>query len=316
MPTGMAKPVDGGFRISGRWKYASGCEHCAWAFLGGVVEGSPDDRRLFVIPRSDYKIVDTWHVPGLKGTGSHDMSSRMRSCRSTGRRNTPTISAASRRVGAEHRAALPVAVRAGVLPRRVDRRDRRVARHARRVSGLWQEAHPEDRGSGIGRGRDPVALRRDRRCDRRDEDHPAPQLQGAGRLCRARRDAAAEAARRIQIPQHRGGGAMQPPGVAAVQGGRHRGHRRRPAVRADLSTTSPSAASTSPTSTSGPARAMARSCSASKTTRTLCSSAGHSKTGQDRPRSAMSALELTSRAKVTHQGARWGVENEALSIRR
>ena len=73
MPTGMAKPVDGGFRISGRWKYASGCEHCEWAFLGGAVEGSPDDRRIFVIPMSDYEIVDTWHVPGLKGTGSHDI---------------------------------------------------------------------------------------------------------------------------------------------------------------------------------------------------------------------------------------------------
>jgi 3-hydroxy-9,10-secoandrosta-1,3,5(10)-triene-9,17-dione monooxygenase len=73
MPTGTAKSVDGGFRIGGRWKYASGCEHCEWAFLGGVVEGSPDDRRLFVIPMSDYKIVDTWHVPGLKGTGSHDI---------------------------------------------------------------------------------------------------------------------------------------------------------------------------------------------------------------------------------------------------
>ena len=73
MPTGMAKPVDGGFRISGRWKYASGCEHCEWAFLGGSVEGNADDRRVFVLPESDYEIVDTWHVPGLKGTGSHDI---------------------------------------------------------------------------------------------------------------------------------------------------------------------------------------------------------------------------------------------------
>jgi 3-hydroxy-9,10-secoandrosta-1,3,5(10)-triene-9,17-dione monooxygenase len=73
MPTGVAKPVDGGFRIGGRWKYASGCEHCEWSFLGGTVEGSPDDRRIFVIPKSDYEIVDTWHVPGLKGTGSHDI---------------------------------------------------------------------------------------------------------------------------------------------------------------------------------------------------------------------------------------------------
>jgi 3-hydroxy-9,10-secoandrosta-1,3,5(10)-triene-9,17-dione monooxygenase len=73
MPSGVARPADGGFRISGRWKYASGCEHCEWAFLGGAVEGKPDDRRIFVIPQSDYAIVDTWHVPGLKGTGSHDI---------------------------------------------------------------------------------------------------------------------------------------------------------------------------------------------------------------------------------------------------
>ena len=73
MPAGVAKHADGGFRISGRWKYASGCEHCEWTLLGGTVEGRPDDRRIFVIPNSDYAIVDTWHVPGLKGTGSHDI---------------------------------------------------------------------------------------------------------------------------------------------------------------------------------------------------------------------------------------------------
>jgi 3-hydroxy-9,10-secoandrosta-1,3,5(10)-triene-9,17-dione monooxygenase len=73
MPAGVAKPVEGGFRIGGQWKYASGCEHCEWAFLGGMVEDRPDDRRIFVIPNSDYQIVDTWHVPGLKGTGSHDI---------------------------------------------------------------------------------------------------------------------------------------------------------------------------------------------------------------------------------------------------
>ena len=73
MPSGTAKPVDGGFRISGRWKYASGCEHCEWAFLGGMVEGGSDLRCLFLVPRSDYEILDTWHVPGLKATGSHDI---------------------------------------------------------------------------------------------------------------------------------------------------------------------------------------------------------------------------------------------------
>jgi 3-hydroxy-9,10-secoandrosta-1,3,5(10)-triene-9,17-dione monooxygenase len=73
MPAGVARPVDGGFRFSGVWKYASGSEHCGWAFLGGTVEGKPDDRRVFVVPLSDYEIIDTWHVPGLKGTGSHDI---------------------------------------------------------------------------------------------------------------------------------------------------------------------------------------------------------------------------------------------------
>ena len=55
---------------------SSGCEHCAWAFLGGAVEGKPDDRRVFAVPRKDYRIVDTWHVPGLKSTGSHDITAK------------------------------------------------------------------------------------------------------------------------------------------------------------------------------------------------------------------------------------------------
>ena len=70
MPAGTATPVPGGFRFSGRWKYSSGCDHTQWAFLGG---GPPEDRRIFLVPRSDYEIVDTWHVAGLKGTGSHDI---------------------------------------------------------------------------------------------------------------------------------------------------------------------------------------------------------------------------------------------------
>jgi 3-hydroxy-9,10-secoandrosta-1,3,5(10)-triene-9,17-dione monooxygenase len=74
MPSGTAKPVEGGFRLSGSWKYASGCAHCAWAFLGGTVEGALDDRRVFAVPMKDYTIVDTWHVPGLKATGSNDIT--------------------------------------------------------------------------------------------------------------------------------------------------------------------------------------------------------------------------------------------------
>jgi 3-hydroxy-9,10-secoandrosta-1,3,5(10)-triene-9,17-dione monooxygenase len=73
MPAGKAKPAEGGFRISGTWKYASGCEHCEWALLGCMVEDGSRLRSLFLVPKSDYQIVDTWDVPGLKGTGSQDI---------------------------------------------------------------------------------------------------------------------------------------------------------------------------------------------------------------------------------------------------
>jgi len=74
MPTGRATPVEGGFRFSGRWKFSSGTEHCSWVLLGGLVGDPADgDYRTFLLPRSDYRIEDTWHVMGLKATGSQDI---------------------------------------------------------------------------------------------------------------------------------------------------------------------------------------------------------------------------------------------------
>ncbi|OUR94958.1 flavin-dependent monooxygenase [Gammaproteobacteria bacterium 42_54_T18] len=77
MPVGKVVPVEGGFKFSGRWAFSSGCDHCEWLFLGGVVpptESNPNpDYRTFLVPRSDLKIVDTWHTFGLKGTGSNDI---------------------------------------------------------------------------------------------------------------------------------------------------------------------------------------------------------------------------------------------------
>ncbi|HEY2514803.1 MAG TPA: flavin-dependent monooxygenase [Polyangiaceae bacterium] len=75
-PTGKVTRVDGGFRISGRWSFSSGCDHAKWVFLGGMVppEGSgPPEMRTFLVPRADYQIDDNWHVAGLKGTGSKDI---------------------------------------------------------------------------------------------------------------------------------------------------------------------------------------------------------------------------------------------------
>ncbi len=80
-PFGRAKPVDGGFLLSGEWPYSTGTKHCQWAILGGMVTGpdggkpsGPPDVRHFVLPRSDYEIVeDSWQVMGLKGTGSFNV---------------------------------------------------------------------------------------------------------------------------------------------------------------------------------------------------------------------------------------------------
>tara|TARA_R110000823_G_scaffold119998_12_gene244463 strand:+ start:26516 stop:27742 length:1227 start_codon:yes stop_codon:yes gene_type:complete len=77
-PMGQVSVVDGGFRLSGRWSFSSGCEHCDWVFLGAVVptEEAPWDMlnyRTFLLPRGDYQIVENWDVVGLSGTGSHDI---------------------------------------------------------------------------------------------------------------------------------------------------------------------------------------------------------------------------------------------------
>ncbi|MCR9103990.1 MAG: acyl-CoA dehydrogenase family protein [Gammaproteobacteria bacterium] len=77
-PVGKVKVVEGGFRLSGRWSFSSGSEHCKWAFLGAVVPTpeAPFDManyRTFLVPIEDYEIVHNWDVVGLQGTGSHDV---------------------------------------------------------------------------------------------------------------------------------------------------------------------------------------------------------------------------------------------------
>ncbi|HEY7494453.1 MAG TPA: hypothetical protein VIH59_25550 [Candidatus Tectomicrobia bacterium] len=81
-PTGQAVITAGGFRLSGRWALVSGCELADYVHLISLVHedgvprllapGQPDLRVLFV-PRGRYEIIDTWHVGGLRGSGSHDV---------------------------------------------------------------------------------------------------------------------------------------------------------------------------------------------------------------------------------------------------
>ena len=76
-PTGKVERVEGGYQVSGRWSFSSGCDHCNWVFLGGFAppdgEGKPLDMRTFLLPRADYRIDDTWHTAALRGTGSKDI---------------------------------------------------------------------------------------------------------------------------------------------------------------------------------------------------------------------------------------------------
>jgi indole-3-acetate monooxygenase len=81
-PTGRAVPTGGGVRLSGRWSLVSGCELADYVHLMSLVHedgvprmlapGQPDLRVLFV-PKGRYTILDTWHVGGLRGSGSHDV---------------------------------------------------------------------------------------------------------------------------------------------------------------------------------------------------------------------------------------------------
>ena len=80
-PEGKAYPVDGGYRVQGRWDFASGIQHANWLMCTCTVmeddtprrtpTGIPETRTLLV-PATCATIVDTWSVVGMCGTGSHD----------------------------------------------------------------------------------------------------------------------------------------------------------------------------------------------------------------------------------------------------
>jgi alkylation response protein AidB-like acyl-CoA dehydrogenase len=73
-PFGTATPVDGGYRVRGRWPFASGCEHATWLVGGCRVGGERPGVRLMVMPAAAITVHRTWDVAGLRATGSHDIS--------------------------------------------------------------------------------------------------------------------------------------------------------------------------------------------------------------------------------------------------
>jgi len=84
VPRGRAVVTDGGYLFSGQWPFASGCLHADYIDFAAFVQREDDDGavvappqvRFAVVPPAAVEIVDTWHVSGLKGTGSNDIRIR------------------------------------------------------------------------------------------------------------------------------------------------------------------------------------------------------------------------------------------------
>jgi len=82
-PSGQAELAAGGYRVNGRWSLVSGCELATWMVLLCVVHeggrprstatGAPESR-FVLVPSTACKVIDTWTVGGLRGTGSHDVA--------------------------------------------------------------------------------------------------------------------------------------------------------------------------------------------------------------------------------------------------
>jgi alkylation response protein AidB-like acyl-CoA dehydrogenase len=80
-PPQRADVVDGGYRVSGHFRFGSGCHHASVMACGCVVyrDGKPEvtrrgepDIRVMLVPKSKVTIVDVWQTTGMRGTGSND----------------------------------------------------------------------------------------------------------------------------------------------------------------------------------------------------------------------------------------------------
>jgi alkylation response protein AidB-like acyl-CoA dehydrogenase len=72
-PTGQAQRKGDGYVVSGRWAWGTGVMHADWVLLNGIIEGDVPDIRLFLVPRDQIRVEDTWDCAGMAGTGSNDM---------------------------------------------------------------------------------------------------------------------------------------------------------------------------------------------------------------------------------------------------
>ena len=78
-PAAKARKVAGGYVISGRWPFSSGVHPSEWNMLAGLAfldENAPPEQRVFMLHKSQYKVIDNWHAGGLRGTGSMDVEAK------------------------------------------------------------------------------------------------------------------------------------------------------------------------------------------------------------------------------------------------
>lgn len=75
---GTAEPVDGGYRITGKWPFSSGVDWAEFILVGATIPETATNEgsawRIAVLPRSEVEVIDTWHVSGLAGTGSNHIA--------------------------------------------------------------------------------------------------------------------------------------------------------------------------------------------------------------------------------------------------
>ena len=77
-PVGHFTGVQGGYQLSGNWPWSSGVDHCEWMMLAALPVSMDGPPRIFLLPRSNYDILDTWFVAGLAASGSKNVEVRAR----------------------------------------------------------------------------------------------------------------------------------------------------------------------------------------------------------------------------------------------
>jgi 3-hydroxy-9,10-secoandrosta-1,3,5(10)-triene-9,17-dione monooxygenase len=78
-PAARAKKVKDGYVVSGRWPFSSGVHPSEWNMLAALAfldDNAPPEQRVFMLHKSQYRIIDNWYAGGLRGTGSMDVEAK------------------------------------------------------------------------------------------------------------------------------------------------------------------------------------------------------------------------------------------------